>query len=69
MTIMNLASTPLAPSSQPTGSVNRATTARRQSTWQRAVFETVGTFLLLAGIVVGILTLRFALVLIYGVTH
>jgi hypothetical protein len=33
------------------------------------VLEVVGTFLILAGIAVGILTLRFALVLIHGVIH
>jgi hypothetical protein len=33
------------------------------------MLEAVGTFLVLAGIAVGILTLRLALVLIHGVMH
>jgi hypothetical protein len=39
----------------------------RQSTWQRTALEVAGTFLLLMGIGVGILTLRFVLVLLHGV--
>jgi hypothetical protein len=69
MTLMNLAATPVAVSSPPRGSVNHATTAHRHSTWQRTLLDAVGTFLILAGIAVGILTLRFALVLIHGVMH
>jgi hypothetical protein len=38
-------------------------------TWCRAALETVGTFFVLAGIAVGILTLRLALVLVHGVMH
>ena len=69
MALMNLAATPVAVSSPPRGSVNHATTAHRHNTWHRTVLEAVGTFLILAGIAVGILTLRFALVLIHGVMH
>jgi hypothetical protein len=69
MALMNLAATQVAASSPPRGSVSHATTARRPSTWYRTMLETVGTFLVLAGIAVGILTLRLALVLIHGVMH
>ena len=48
----------------------RASDAGRQlSTWRKAVLEIVGTFSVLIGIAVGILTLRFALVLMHGVLH
>jgi hypothetical protein len=69
MALMNLAATRVAVSSPPRGSVNHATTAHRHRTWYRAMLEAVGTFFVLAGIAVGILTLRFALVLIHGVMH
>jgi hypothetical protein len=69
MALMDLAATRVAVSSQPRGSVNDATTAHRPSTWHRTMLEAVGTFLVLAGIAVGILTLRLALVLIHGVMH
>ena len=69
MALMNLAATPVAVSVPPRGSVNHATAAHRHSTWQRTLLDAVGTFLILAGIAVGILTLRFALVLIHGVMH
>ena len=69
MALMNLAATRVAVSSPSRGSVNAATTAHRHSTWHRPVLEAVGTFFVLAGIVVGILTLRLALVLIHGVMH
>ena len=67
MALMDLAASRAAVSSPSRGSVNHATTAHRHSTWHRAVLDVVGTFLVLAGIAVGILTLRFALVLIHGV--
>jgi hypothetical protein len=41
----------------------------RQSTWQRAALGLTGTFLVLMGIGIGILTLRFVLVLMHGVLH
>ena len=69
MALMDLAATRVAVSSPPRGTVNHATTAHRHSTWQRTILEAVGTFLVLAGIAVGILTLRLALVLIHGVMH
>ena len=69
MAPMNSAATRVAVSSPPRGSVNYATTAHRHSTWHRTVIEAVGTFFVLAGIAVGILTLRLALVLIHGVMH
>jgi hypothetical protein len=67
MALMNLAPSRPAGYLQASGLVGKATTARRQNTWHRTVFEAVGTLFLLAGIAVGILTLRFALVLIHGV--
>jgi hypothetical protein len=67
MTIMNLAPTRPTDTLQPLGVVEKAATVRRQNAWHRIVLEVVGTFFLLAGIAVGILTLRFALVLIHGV--
>jgi hypothetical protein len=69
MTLMDLTATRVAVSSPPRGSVNHAAAAHRHSTWQRMLLDAVGTFLILAGIAVGILTLRFALVLIHGVMH
>jgi hypothetical protein len=69
MALMDLAASRAAVSSPSRGSVNHATTAHRHSTWHRAVLDVVGTFLVLAGIAVGILTLRFALALIHGVMH
>jgi hypothetical protein len=69
MALMNLEATRVAVSSPPRGSVNQAPAAHRHSTWHRTMLEAVGTFLVLAGIAVGILTLRLALVLIHGVMH
>ena len=69
MALMDLTATRVAVSSPPRRSVNTAATAHRHSTWQRTMLEVVGTFLVLAGIAVGILTLRLALVLIHGVMH
>jgi hypothetical protein len=47
-----------------------STTAEtRQSTWQRTALGLAGTFLVLMGIGIGILTLRFVLVLMHGVLH
>jgi hypothetical protein len=68
MALMDLAATRVAVSSPPRGSVNYATTAHRPSTWQRTMLA-VRTVLVLAGIAVGILTLRRALVLIRRVMH
>ena len=67
MAIMNLAPGRPAGYLQAPGLVGTATTARRQNTLHRTVLEAAGTFFLLAGIAVGVLTLRFALVLIHGV--
>jgi hypothetical protein len=39
----------------------------RLSSWQRAILEFIGTLLVLMGISVGILTLRFALVLMHQI--
>ena len=50
--------------------VGRATAAKKdQSTWQRTALEMAGTLLVLMGIAVGVLALRFALVLMHGVLH
>ena len=50
--------------------INRVTAAEKhQNTWQRATLEIAGTFLVLMGIAVGILALRFALLLIHGSLH
>ena len=69
MALMNLAATRVAVSSPLRGSINQATTTRRHSAWHRRVLDAVSTFLVLAGIAVGILTLWLALVLIHGVMH
>jgi hypothetical protein len=69
MALMNLEATRVAVSSPPRGSVKHAPAAHRHSTWHRTMLEAVGTFLVLAGIAVGILALRLALVLIHGVMH
>jgi hypothetical protein len=48
----------------------RSTSAEaRQGTWQRTAVEAAGTFLVLMGIGIGILTLRFVLVLMHGILH
>jgi hypothetical protein len=39
----------------------------RQSTWQHPALGLAGTFLVLTGIGIGILTLRFVLVLMHGI--
>jgi hypothetical protein len=50
--------------------VNRITAAKKhQSTWQRTALEIAGTFLVLMGIAVGIMTLRLVLVLMHGILH
>jgi hypothetical protein len=67
MAFMNLAPSRPAGSFQSFGVVEKAATARRRNTWHRTVLEAAGTFLLLAGIAIGILTLRFVLVLFHGV--
>lgn len=41
----------------------------RLSTRRKAALELVATFLVLMGIAIGILSLRFALVLMHGVPH
>ena len=41
----------------------------RQSTWQRTGLEVARTFLVLIGIAIGILTLRFVLMLMHGFLH
>ena len=41
----------------------------RQSTWQRTALEVARTFLVLMGIGIGTLTLRFVLVLMPGFLH
>jgi hypothetical protein len=41
----------------------------RQSTWQRAGLEVAETYLVLIGIGIGILTLRFVLMLMHGFLH
>jgi hypothetical protein len=69
MALMDLAATRVAVSSPSRGSVAHASTVHRHSTWRSTMLEVVGTFLVLAGIAVGILTLRFALALIHGVMH
>jgi hypothetical protein len=69
MALMNLAATQVSVSSPPSRSINRANATQHHRTWYRTTLEAVGTFFILAGIAVGILTLRFALVLIHGVMH
>jgi hypothetical protein len=51
-------------------SVNRASGAEeRQRGWQRTALEIAGTFLVLMGIAVGVVTLRLALVLMHGIVQ
>ena len=69
MALMNFAAARVAASSLPGGSVNRATTVQHHRTWYRTTLEAIGTFLVLAGIAVGILMLRFALVLVHSGMH
>ncbi len=50
--------------------VSRTTPAERQrSTWRRSALEVAGTLFVLMGIAMGILTLRFVLVLSHGVLN
>jgi F0F1-type ATP synthase assembly protein I len=42
---------------------------RQRSTRRKVALEFVATFLVLMGIFIGILTLRFALVLMHGIPH
>jgi hypothetical protein len=67
MAFINFAPTRAAESSQASRSVNNASSVRHQGTWRRTALEAVGTFLILAGIAIGILALRFALVLVHGI--
>jgi hypothetical protein len=67
MAIMNLAPGRPAGFGQPPGVLEKQAPARRQNTLHRTVLGAAGTFFLLAGIAVGVLTLRFALVIIHGV--
>ena len=69
MALMNLAATRVAVSPPSRVSVNHAATAHRHSTWRRAVLDAVGTFFVLVGIAMGILTLRLGLVFIHAVMH
>jgi hypothetical protein len=46
-----------------------ASATRRPSTWQRMTLELIGTFFVLMGIAVGVLTLCFALVVVHGIMH
>ena len=48
------------------GARHRKATRKRQPTWQRAALQVAGTILVLIGIAIGILTLRFGLVLMHG---
>jgi hypothetical protein len=51
-------------------SVNRTSvTEERQRGWQRTALEIAGTFLVLMGIAVGVVTLRLALVLMHGIVQ
>jgi hypothetical protein len=67
MAIMNFAPNRPAGFLQSPGMLEKQPPARRQNTLHRTVLEGAGTSFLLAGIAVGVLTLRFALVLIHGV--
>jgi hypothetical protein len=49
------------------GQPPRTAAAAHQSIWQRTALGLAQTFLVLIGIGIGILTLRFALVLMHGV--
>lgn len=47
------------------------TISRREypRTWRRIAIEVAGTFLVLVGMAVGVLTLRFALLVMHDVVH
>ena len=47
----------------------RGAVESKRSSWQKTILEFIGTLLVLMGILVGILTLRFALVLMHQVMH
>jgi hypothetical protein len=42
---------------------------RHQCSWRSVTLECVGTFFVLIGLAIGLLTLRFALVLVHGLLH
>jgi len=44
-----------------------ASATRRPSTWQRMAHELIGSFFVLIGVAVGVLTLCFAIVLVHGI--
>ncbi|MBV8937948.1 MAG: hypothetical protein JO095_19395 [Alphaproteobacteria bacterium] len=67
MAIMDLAPSRSAGALQPLEEIGKAATVCRQNPWHRRALKAAGTFFLLAGITVGILTLRFALVLLHDV--
>jgi hypothetical protein len=56
-------------SNAPNAVYRAAAMGKRQDTWQRMAVEIAGAFLVLMGIAVGILALRFALVLMHGSLH
>jgi hypothetical protein len=51
------------------GHPRSSTAAQARSTWQRTALEVAGTFLVLIGIAIGVLTLRFVFVLMHGFLH
>lgn len=55
--------------SQPLRPINRTTTQGYQRKWPRTAIEVARTFLVLVGMAIGVLTLRFALVLTHGMPH
>jgi hypothetical protein len=67
MAFVNLAPSRAAVPLQPLALEHEGSTARRHGTWPRTVLKAVGTFLLLAALAVGVLGIRFSLVLIHGV--
>jgi hypothetical protein len=70
MALLDLGRGQVARPSRALGPVNGTTAAdKRQSTWWSVALEVAGAFLVLMGIALGLLALRFVLVLTHGVLH
>jgi hypothetical protein len=65
MALLDLASDRVSRRTQEAANITKG----RSGTPRKAAFELVPTFLVLIGIAVGTLSLRFALVLMHGVLH
>ena len=47
----------------------RVSAGKQQRKWRRATLEFLGTLVILLGLAIGLLTLRFALLLMHGALH